>query len=190
MVGDEDADVTVFQFPHDKLDILHGDGIDTGKRLVEHDELRFDGQTTGNLRPSALTARQLITLVLAHLFQTEVCDEALQDLYLFFAGFTRHLQYGEDIVLHAHLTEHRGFLCQIADAGTGTFIDGVGGHLMVAEIDMAAVGQHQTCRHIERCGLAGTVGAEKSHYLTLLHIEGDVVDHCALTIALHQSFCA
>ena len=34
VVGDEDADVAVFQLPHDVLDVLHGDGVDASEGLV------------------------------------------------------------------------------------------------------------------------------------------------------------
>ena len=190
MVGDEDTDIQVFQFPHDKLDILHGDGIDTGKRFIEHNEFRFDGQTTGDLRPSALTTRELITLVLTYLLQTKLGDQALQFLHLILTWFARHLQYRKDIILHAHLTEDTGLLGQIADTRTGSFIHRVVGHLMVAQVDMAAVRQHQSCCHVERGGLTGTVRSEQTDDLPLFHMKTDVVDHSALPIALDEAFRA
>ena len=78
MVGDEDADIAVLELPHDLLDILDGDGVDACEGLVEHDELGLDGQTAGNLRASALTARQLVAFVLAHFLEAELSDEALE----------------------------------------------------------------------------------------------------------------
>ena len=56
VVGDQDADVAVFQLPHNMLDVFHRDGIDTGKWFVEHDEFGVNGQTAGYLCASALTA--------------------------------------------------------------------------------------------------------------------------------------
>ena len=56
------------------LDIFHSNGVDTRKRLVKHDKFRLNGQTAGNLRTTALTTRQLVTLVLAHFLQTELAD--------------------------------------------------------------------------------------------------------------------
>ena len=66
MVGDENADVAIFQAPHDVLNVLHGNGIDAGKRLVEHDEFGVDGQATGNLGATSFAARELVALVLSH----------------------------------------------------------------------------------------------------------------------------
>ena len=149
MVGDENADVPVFQFPHNLLDILHGNGVDTGEGLVEHDELRFDGQATRNLRASALTTRELVTLVFTHLTQAELLDQFLKLLQLVVAGLARHLEHREDIVLDAHLTEHARLLCQVADASAGTTEHRVFRHILLAQVDMAAVGHNQSCGHIE-----------------------------------------
>ena len=65
VVGDEDTDVAVFQSPHHMLYLLDGNRVDTGKRLVEHDELRVDGQTTRNLGASTFATRKLVAKVLA-----------------------------------------------------------------------------------------------------------------------------
>jgi lipopolysaccharide export system ATP-binding protein len=46
VVGDEDADVAVFQLPHHILNVLHCDRVHTGERLVKHDEFGVDGKTT------------------------------------------------------------------------------------------------------------------------------------------------
>ena len=110
MVGDEDADVAVFQAPDDMLDVLHGDGVDTGERLVEHDELRLDGQTAGYLRTAPLTTAELVAEVLAHLAETELLDKLLQLLLLVLPGLAGHLEDTEDVILDAHLTEDGGLL--------------------------------------------------------------------------------
>ena len=145
---------------------------------------------TLGLRPSALTTRELITLVLTYLLQTKLGDQALQFLHLILTWFARHLQYRKDIILHAHLTEDTGLLGQIADTRTGSFIHRVVGHLMVAQVDMAAVRQHQSCCHVERGGLTGTVRSEQTDDLPLFHMKTDVVDHSALPIALDEAFRA
>ena len=55
---------------------------------------------------------------------------------------------------------------------------------------MTGIGYHQTSGHIERGGLACAIGAQQSHYLTLMDIETHIVDHRALSIDLHQTFTA
>ena len=188
VVGDEDTDVAVFQFPDNLLDVAHGNRVDAGERLVEHDELRADGQTAGNLRPSALTSRQLVALVLAHLLEAELGDEALQLLELLLAAEGRHFEHGHDIVLDAHLAEHAVLLGEIADAGPRPLVDGKVRNLKVVDIDMAVVGHDEARRHVERSGLSGSVRTEQSDYLALTDIDGDVVDHGALAVSFDQSF--
>ena len=55
---------------------------------------------------------------------------------------------------------------------------------------MSAVGHDQARGHIERGGLAGTVGAQQTYDLTLLHVEAHVVHHGTLAIPLDESFRA
>ena len=139
------------------LDILHGDRVDAGERLVEHDELRVDGQTAGYLGAAALTTRQTVTLVLAHLLQTELGDEALELIQLLLMRQLRHLEHRHDIILDRELAEDAGLLRQVADAGAGPLIHGVVGNLLIVDIHVALVGHHETGRHIERRRLAGAV---------------------------------
>ncbi len=169
------------------LDVLHGNRVDTGKWLVEHDELRVDGQATGYLRTTALTTRQTVTLVLAHLLQAELCDKALQLVQLLLVGELRHLKHGHDIVLHRQLTEHAGLLRQVANAGTGTLIHREIGDLLVVNIHMSLIGNDEARGHVKRCGLSGTVRTKQSHDLALTHVERHVVGHRAAAVALHQS---
>ena len=53
---------------------------------------------------------------------------------------------------------------------------------------MPSVGHNQTRGHIERGGLAGTVRAQQTHDLTLLHVETHVVHHRTFTIPFHETF--
>ena len=77
VVGDKNTDVLVLEFPHYILNILYGNRVDTREGLVEHDEFGVDGQTTCNLCASALTTREAVAKILAHLFETKLFDEAL-----------------------------------------------------------------------------------------------------------------
>ena len=190
VVGDEHADVLLLELPHDILDVLHGDGVHTGERLVEHDEEGIDGQTAGYLRATAFAAGELVTQILTHLLQTEFVNEALQLFALILTGLARHLQHGGDVVLHRHLAKHRGLLRQIADALSGPLVDGVLGDFLAAQEDVAAVGHHEARGHVERGRLAGAVGPQQTHNLPLVNIERNVVHHGTLAIDLHESLAA
>ena len=112
-------------------------------------------------------------------------DEAFQFIQLIVSWFARHLQHTQDIVLYAHLPEHRGFLCQIADAGLRPFVDGIVGDFLVVQVDVSCIGHNQSGCHIERGGLAGTVWSEQSHNLSLLHADGHIVHHRPLAVFFH-----
>ena len=187
MVGDEDADVAKLQSPNDALDVLHGYGVHAREGLVEHDKLRVDGQAACYLRASPLASRESVSQVLAHLLQAKLLDEALHLCDLLVVGELGALQHGHDVVLDAHLAKHACLLRQVADASMGVLIDRVVRDFRVAEIDMAVVGHYQSCRHVERRGLAGSVGSQQSYNLSLADVEVDVAHHGSLAIPLHQT---
>ncbi len=66
VVGNEYANVAVLQLPDNLLNVADGNGVDTGKRLVEHDKLRIYGQTTRYLCTAAFTTGKAVTGILAH----------------------------------------------------------------------------------------------------------------------------
>ncbi len=55
VVGDEDTDVPVFEPGHHGLNIFYGDGVNTGKGLIQEDEFGVYGQCTGDFRTAAFT---------------------------------------------------------------------------------------------------------------------------------------
>ena len=190
MVGDEDADVAVFELPDDVLDVFHGDGVDAGEGLVEHDELGLDGQTAGYLGASALSSGQLVAFVLAYFLEAELMDECFEFVELFFAWLTSHLEHREDIVFDGHLPEHGGFLREVSDTGPCAPIDRIAGDVFFIEVYMAGIGNDESGGHIERGGLACSVGTEQSYNLTLPNLYADVVGNGSLSIDLDKSFRA
>ncbi len=56
VVCNENANVFILQPPYDVLNIFHSNRVDTGKRLVEHDEFGVNGQASGNLRTATFTS--------------------------------------------------------------------------------------------------------------------------------------
>ena len=83
MVGDEDADVSVLEFPDNVLNVLDRNGVNTREGFVEHDELGVDGETTCNLRASALTTRELVAKILADFLEAELSNQAFERFPLF-----------------------------------------------------------------------------------------------------------
>lgn len=57
VIGDEDTDILALEAIDDALDVLHGNGIDTGKGFVKHDKARVDSQASGNLGAATFATR-------------------------------------------------------------------------------------------------------------------------------------
>lgn len=186
VVGDEHPDIALLEVVDDLLNVFDGDGVDGGERLVEHDELGADGQATGYLGASPLTAAETVAVVLAHLLQSELADKALELLFLLFAAEVGHLQHGADVILHRQLAEDARLLCQVADSELGALVDGHPGDVLAVEEDASAIGGDEADSHVESGGLAGAVWSEQTYYLSLADIDADVVGDSALAVALDQ----
>ena len=55
---------------------------------------------------------------------------------------------------------------------------------------MSLIWHHQTCGHIERRRLAGTIRSQQSYYLSLCHFERDIIDDSTLSVYLDEALCA
>ena len=78
MVCDQNPNVSVLQSPYNMLNILHRDGIDSGKRLIQHDKLRLNGKATSDLCPTSFTSRELVVCILSHFIQSECIVQIFQ----------------------------------------------------------------------------------------------------------------
>src|SRR6266550_3842561 len=58
VIGDQHADAAVTQSGDDRLDVVDGDGIDAGERLVQQQELRLGDERPRDLEPAPLPAPQ------------------------------------------------------------------------------------------------------------------------------------
>src|SRR5215210_4324844 len=133
MVGDQDSDAHRFQMPDDALDVEHGDGVDSGERLVKKDIPRVDHQRPGDLDAPPLAAREKTPLGAPNLGQPEVDDELVDAPLLLGVGEVQGLEDGPQVVLHRHAAEHRRLLRQVADAALGPQVHGQLGDVLVAQ---------------------------------------------------------
>ncbi len=149
MVGNQDTDVFILQLPHNLLNIFYCDRVDSGKRFIEHNELRVDGKTTGDFSTTAFTSGQLVTLVLAYLLKAELGNQTFELVFLIIFGLIGHFEYGSDIVFYTHLTEYGGFLCKVSDTCLRPFVYWKLGYLKVVEKDSSFIRSNQSYGHIE-----------------------------------------
>ena len=75
VVGNQDADIAVFQSPNDVLDVLHGNRVNAGERLIKEDELRVDCQCAGDFTAAAFSSGKLDAKTLADFVEVELTDE-------------------------------------------------------------------------------------------------------------------
>ena len=190
MVGDEDANVFLLELIDDILDIFDGDRIDTCERLIEHDEFRRDGETACNLDTTSFATRKAVTEVLAHLMQAELRDERFELLFLLVFCQIGHLESGEEIVFDRHLSIDRSLLCEVADSCLRTFINRIFGDFLVVEEYSALIRHDETGGHIESCCLACAVWTKQTYYLTLLHVDADMIGNGTRSVSFHKIICA
>ena len=198
VVCDNNADIAVFQLCDDVLDILHGNGVNPGKGLIQEYEFGIYGKGAGYLAAAALTTGKLDAAGLTYLGEVEFIYEPFHALYPLglchsLCG-TGDLHYGHDIVLYGHLAEHGCFLGKVADTALGPLVHGEGGDVrdvtfVVLEVDISAVRLHLAGDHIETGGLTGTVRAQESHYLSLLHLHGYALHNGTDTVFLDNLIC-
>lgn len=190
VVGDEDADVFVLEFGHNGLNVLYGDRIDTGKGFVQHDEARRYSQAAGYLGTATLAAGEAVAKVFAYFLKVKFGYQAFQLFVLIGLGQSGHFEDGEDVVLHGHFAEYGCLLCQIADAGTRSFVDGVLGDVLIIEEYSSFVGDDQPRGHIESRRLAGSVRSEQPYDLSLPNLYRYVIHDRTVPVAFDQIFGA
>jgi hypothetical protein len=190
VVGDEDSDVAVFEVGDDVLYVFYGYGVDSGKGFIEEDELGVDCEGAGYFCSAPFASAEEVATVGAHALEAVFIEEGFELLLLFGFGELRHFEDGHDVVLHAELAEDAGFLRQVADAGLSAPVHGQVGYLFSVKVYFAFIGFDKAYYHVEAGGFAGSVGAKQSDYLSLVYIDGDVVDYCAAFVFLDEVFCA
>ena len=194
MVRNDNADVAVFQFGDDVLDILHGNRVHPGERFVQENEFRVHGQRAGNLTAPAFTAGELDAEGFTDLGEIELRNQAFQPLLALgtghLAGRQGHFHHGEDVVLHRHFPEDRCLLGKIADPQLGPFVHGQFGDLRIVQENMPAIRDDLAGNHVEAGRLAGSVRAEEADNLSLFHFHRDALHHRSDAIFLHEFFCS
>ena len=74
VVSDDYPDVLVLELGNDVLDVLHGNRVNAGERLIKEDELRVDCQCAGDFTAAAFSSGKLDAKTLADFVEAERTD--------------------------------------------------------------------------------------------------------------------
>lgn len=77
VIGNKNTNITELQTPNNVLNIFNGNRVDTCKRLIKHDKLWVNSQTTSNLTTTTLTTRKSVSKILTYLLQSEFANQTL-----------------------------------------------------------------------------------------------------------------
>ena len=149
MVSNQNTNIFIFQLPHNLLNILYRNRVNSCKRFIEHDKLRINSKTASNLRTAALTTRKLITLILTHFLQTKLRNQTFQLFFLIFQRLICHFKYRSNVIFHTHLAEYGCFLCQISDSGLRTLVHRIFRNIQIIQKDTSLIRCNQSNGHIE-----------------------------------------
>jgi hypothetical protein len=157
--------------------------VETGGRLVEDQQRRLVDQRLGDLDPGLLTRGEVPHPALAEVAEVEQLDQLADPP----PGAADRVHAGEDD--QAFLDRQRAGQMDIAggEIRPAQCLEAVGGQVGPEQADGALVGCDQTEEHVERGGLAGSVGPEETDHLTFANREADVVHGGNGTEALDQA---
>jgi hypothetical protein len=133
VVGDEDADATVFEVKDDLLDVRDGDGIDAGERLVEQHEFRGDDQRARDFDPAALAPGQRVGRRLGQRGQAKLSQQLRPARAPGRAVERQRLENGREVLLDRQSTEDGRFLWQVPDAFSRPHVHRVVRHVGAVE---------------------------------------------------------
>src|SRR6185437_13053598 len=187
VVGDQHADAAILEMRDEVADVVDGDRIDAGQRLVEEDEMRLRRESAGDLDAAPLAARQRHRRRPAQMGDRELGQERIERRLAHLVHGLDDLENGADVVLDGEAAEDRGLLRQVADAETGAPVHRQIGDVVPVEADRADIGGDEPGDDIEAGRLAGAVRTEQPDRLAALHGDADVAQHRTLAKALAEA---
>ena len=144
--------------------------VETAAGLVEQDQLRVDGQRSGELDESSLPGRQRGDLTISSGLHADPVQKPLrsQVAALVSAGIEASLH----VLPGRQGAEELESLEGPSQAKASATVWSELGHVAAAELHLALVWSLQAADDVEECRLAGTVGADQSGHLAGPDVEG------------------
>ena len=181
MAGEDDGDARVRPFPEHVGHHVHGNGIEPGEGLVEHQHLRPEDQGRGELDPLLVAEAEGLELAVAPLGQAEALQPAQRSLPCLSTRHPVQLAEVRQLLRHAHLGVQAALLGHVADPPAG--LEGQG-HAQPAH--RSGVGREHAQHHPHRRGLAGAVAPHEPEQLPGTDLEGQPVYGDGLAVPLRD----
>ena len=186
VVGDEDADVATPEVGYNLLNVFDGDWVYACKRLVEEDKGGVGDEGAGNFGTSSFSAGEPEPFVVYYFLETELFDKVVGFFADFDAWHAMVLENGLEVFAHGEIAEHAGFLGQVSNAETRTFVHGHMREALVVEVDVTTFWFYDAGEHVKGGGFSGAVRAEQSDDFSLAQADGHVVDNGSSAIAFDE----
>ena len=186
VVSDQNRQTGFAKVGDDFLNFAHRNGINSGKRLIEHEQIRLRHERTSNREATFFTTRALQGGVLGDVCDAESLHQCLTTLVAFGPTDIEGFHHGHDVLLNGQFAENRFFLWQIAHSESGPLIHGHAGHVVSVEIYGTAVWRNEANNHVECRCLTSSVGSEKTNNFAGTNVDVDAVYHCATIVNFYQ----
>ena len=182
MVGDEDADTALLEGEDHLLDIGDGDGVNAGEGFVHEEEFRLGNEGAGDFEAAAFAAGERECFLFRDVREVEFLEVLLDAGAVVLFGEADGLNDGEDVILDGEFAEDGRFLREVADAEAGALVHAEFGGVVAVDEDFAGGRWDEADDHVERRGLAGSVGAEEADDFAGADGDVDAVDDVTFAV--------
>src|SRR5688572_10218299 len=171
-----------FQTEQELIDLVGGDRIEPGRRLVHEKNRRIERQRPSKAGTLAHSSGQLgghLVVFGAQAHGVELLGGPIANLPIRHAGVAAERK--RDVLTHADRVEERRVLKEKTDLPPHPreFRAGQPADLVTADEDLSSIRHHQPDDVAERHALAGAAAAQDDEATARGHLEGHVVQHAA-----------
>lgn len=189
VVRNEHPDTPVLEEPYDFLDIQHGNGVDTRKRLIEQDKSRLGRQCTCDFSAAPLAPGEADRGAVTQMPDVEFMQQGIQLVRDFLGILVVELQNGLHVLGDRKASKNRSFLGKVTDPETRAAVHWHVRQADAIEVQLAPVHGNQPDHHVEAGRFPGAVGSEQPDDLATTHFKRNILDHDTRTESLAKAVC-
>ena len=187
MIGDEHADAALLKVLDDALDIADGNGVHTGKGLIQQDEFGLHGQRAGDFHAAPLATGEGLAEAVAQMLDMKLLQQFVAaGTALASVQVAACLQNRQDVVAYVHTAKNRRLLRQVADAAPRPLMHGQAGDAGAVDFDASRIRAHDPQDHVKARCLARAIRPQQTDHLSTLHAQADIFDYRATAIGFGE----